>query len=351
MEGKDRLLIGGVLFGAMAGLLMLSRPSLNELKRKCAKTEQLYQIQAGEASAETNKMEPRWSLQGKCVIVTGGTLGIGKAIVEECSKLGAVVLTCGRKPENMTECFKEWHANGLRNIHGCIADMSTSEGRAQLLASVEKTFPNKTVDVLVNNVGTNIRKLPLEYTEEEYQLIMQTNLHSAFHLTKEIYPYLRKKSTNDPNGTSSVINIGSVAGTILLFLVDLVLLTYFVFSLIFLGICFTQGGCNTAIRSGIVYAMTKAAMAQMTFNLACEWAKEAIRVNTIAPWYIDTPLTQPVLTNPELLAVILKRTPMGRTGRPEEVSGLAAFLAMDHSAYITGQIIGVDGGFLRNGFF
>jgi Tropinone reductase 1 len=105
----------------------------------------------------------------------------------------------------------------LRNIHGCIADMSTSEGRAQLLASIEKTFPNKTVDVLVNNVGTNIRKRPLEYTEEEYQLIMQTNLHSAFHLTKEIYPYLRKKSTNDPNGTSSVINIGSVAGTTLLF--------------------------------------------------------------------------------------------------------------------------------------
>lgn len=97
--------------------------------------------------------------------------------------------------------------------------------------------------------------------------------------------------------------------------------------------------------------MTKAALAQMSYNLACEWAEDNIRVNTIAPWYIDTPLVQPVLTNPELLATILQRTPMRRVGQVEEVSSLAAFLCMDHSSYITGQVIAVDGGFLRNGFF
>jgi tropinone reductase I len=111
------------------------------------------------------------------------------------------------------------------------------------------------------------------------------------------------------------------------------------------------GGCNTAMKSGIVYAMTKAAMTQMTFNLACEWAKDNIRVNTIAPWYIDTPLVQPVLTNPETFGQVIERTPMQRVGKPDEVSGLAAFLCLDSSAYITGQVIAVDGGFLRNGFF
>lgn len=97
--------------------------------------------------------------------------------------------------------------------------------------------------------------------------------------------------------------------------------------------------------------MTKAALAQMGSNLACEWAKDNIRVNTIAPWYIDTPLVQPVLQDPELLRTVLQRTPMGRVGQPQEVSGLVAFLCMDSAAYISGQVIAVDGAFLRNGFY
>ncbi|RYY88095.1 SDR family oxidoreductase [archaeon] len=105
------------------------------------------------------------------------------------------------------------------------------------------------------------------------------------------------------------------------------------------------------MRSGVVYAMTKAALTQMTYNLACEWAKENIRVNTVAPWYINTPLVQPVLQNPEALQAVLNKTPMGRVGQPEEVSSIAAFFLMDCASYITGQVVGVDGGFLRSGFF
>ena len=97
--------------------------------------------------------------------------------------------------------------------------------------------------------------------------------------------------------------------------------------------------------------MTKAAMSQFTYNLACELAEDRIRINTIAPWYIDTPLAAPVLNNPELLQQVLNRTPFKRVGQPEEVSSIAAFLCMDGSSYISGQTIGVDGGFLRNCFF
>jgi Tropinone reductase 1 len=95
--------------------------------------------------------------------------------------------------------------------------------------------------------------------------------------------------------------------------------------------------------------MTKAAIIQFTKHLAAEWSADHIRVNAISPWYIETPLTEPVLSNPERLAKILDRTPMGRVGKPEEVASLAAYLAMDKSSYITGQNIAVDGGFSVKG--
>ena len=94
--------------------------------------------------------------------------------------------------------------------------------------------------------------------------------------------------------------------------------------------------------------MTKAAIIQFGWHLAVEWAP-AIRVNTVSPWYIQTPLTDPVLSQPDRLEKILARTPMGRVGQPREVAGIAAFLAMDHASYITGQNILVDGGMTSKG--
>lgn len=150
---------------------------------------------------------------------------------------------------------------------------------------------------------------------------MATNLESAFYLTQDVYPLF--KATEFPSNCGpSIVNIGSVAG-----------------------------GCNVALRTGCVYAMTKAAMNQLTFNLACEFAPENIRVNVVSPWYIETPLAKQVLQNQTYLSEVLGRTPMKRIGNPKEVSSIVAFLCMDLSSYITGQVISVDGGFLRNGFF
>merc|ERR1712070_940181 len=126
---------------------------------------------------------------------------------------------------------------------------------------------------LVNNVGSNIRKKTIDFTPTDYRFIMQNNLESCFFLSQAFYPML--KST----GVGSIINIGSVAG-----------------------------GQGVAMKSGCVYAMTKAAMNQYTYNLACEWGRENIRVNSVCPWYISTPLAQQVLKNEAYKQEVLAAT-------------------------------------------
>ena len=105
----------------------------------------------------------------------------------------------------------------------------------------------------------------------------------------------------------------------------------------------------THLCTGTPYAMSKAALIQMTRNLAVEWAGRGIRVNAVAPWYIDTPLARQVLDDPEYRRAVLDRTPMGRIGEPAEVAAAVAFLCMPAASYITGQCLNVDGGFSVNG--
>ena len=106
----------------------------------------------------------------------------------------------------------------------------------------------------------------------------------------------------------------------------------------------------THLRTGAPYGMSKAAMIQLTRNLAVEWAAEGVRVNAVAPWYIRTPLAEQVLSDPAYRQDVLQRTPMGRVGEPEECARAIAFLCMPAAAYITGQCLAVDGGFSVYGF-
>ena len=264
----------------------------------------------------TTSLSKKWDLVGKNIVVTGGSMGIGKSVVDELLSLGANVLTCGRNDAELSLRLQEWDESGFSGrIHVVIADVSTADGRLKLVSECSTLFGGR-CDCLVNNVGSNIRKKSVDYTEEDYDFVMKTNLQSCFYLSTAMYPLLKK------SGRGAVVNVGSVAG-----------------------------GCGTAIKSGIVYAMTKASMNQMTYNLACEWAPDNIRVNVVAPWYTATPLAQQVLSNPIYLKSVTDRTPLGRVGQPEEVASVVAFLCMDQSSYVTGQIIAVDGAFLRNGFF
>ena len=104
------------------------------------------------------------------------------------------------------------------------------------------------------------------------------------------------------------------------------------------------------MQSGVVYAMTKSAMNMLTKYLACEWAPDGIRVNAVAPWYINTPLAKQVLADPRYAKAVVSATPAGRVGEPEEVGTATAFLCMPASSYVTGQVLAVDGGFSVNGW-
>jgi NAD(P)-dependent dehydrogenase (short-subunit alcohol dehydrogenase family) len=241
-----------------------------------------------------------WTLQGKKALVTGGTKGIGLAITREFLELGAEVLVVARNTKTIQGKLK--NSANLFTLEG---DLSNPEIRISLAKKIEENWGK--LDIMVNNVGTNIRKKFVEYSEAEYRQLFETNLFSMVELTRLCYPMLKN------SGHASVINIASVAGTF-------------------------------DVLSGPPYGMTKAAIIQLTRHLSAEWAPDNIRVNSISPWYIETPLTQAVLSQPDRLEKIIARTPMGRVGQPEEVSSLACFLAMDKASYITGQNIMVDGG-------
>ena len=246
-----------------------------------------------------------WNLVGKKSLITGGTKGIGLAIVKEFLELGAEVLVVARDTRVIQGKLK--NSSNLFTIEGDITDANF---RKLIIQKISENWGK--LDVLVNNVGTNVRKKFIDYSAEEYRKLFELNLFSLTDLTQQAHPLLKK------SGHASVINMASVAG--------------------FLD-----------VQSGPPYGMTKAAIIQLTRHLAVEWAADQIRVNCISPWYIETPLTEPVLSQPERLEKILTRTPLNRIGKPEEVASLAAFLAMDRASYITGQNIAVDGGMSAKG--
>ncbi|KAK8473764.1 hypothetical protein PHAVU_001G234700 [Phaseolus vulgaris] len=169
------------------------------------------------------------------------------------------------------------------------------------------------LNILVNNVATNVRRPTIEYTTEEYSKLMATNLDPAYHLCQLAYPLLKE------SGNGSIVSISSVAG-------------------------------QTSLGTGVIYAAAKAAMDQITKYLACEWAKDNIRSNSVAPWYTKTSLAESVLAIKEYVDEIMIRTPIKRIAEAHEVSSLVTFLCLPAASYITGQVISVDGGFTVHGF-
>ncbi|KAJ9545766.1 hypothetical protein OSB04_025473 [Centaurea solstitialis] len=245
----------------------------------------------------------------KTALVTGGSRGIGCAVVEELAELGAVLHTCARNEAELNQQLQEWTAKGLK-VTGSVCDLSSRPQREQLIEKASSLFGGK-LDILVNNVGTNYPKPTTEYTPEDYSMIMSTNLESSYHMCQLAHPLLKD------SGAGSIVFISSVAGLL-------------------------------HVKIGSIYSVTKAAINQLTRNLACEWAADNIRSNSVAPWVIKTSLIEDlkkIIDADQFTRDVISRTPMKRLGEPNEVSSLVAFLCLPAASYISGQTIAIDGGF------
>lgn len=254
---------------------------------------------------------PSFNLDGKVAIVTGAGRGIGRALAIGLAEAGADVALISRTETDLERTAASIKELGRRTLI-LQADVTN---RNQVRDTVEQVMREwGKIDLLINNAGMNIRSKALDVTDEEWQTIMDTNLKSAFMLSQEVGQRMKEL-----NNGGRIVNISSVAG-------------------------------HVALRTGVVYAATKAAMIQMTKVLAMEWGQFGINVNSIGPWYFKTPLTEKLLADENYVRDILSVTPLNRVGELPELVGPVVFLCSEAGSYVSGQTLFVDGGMTIHGF-
>lgn len=239
-----------------------------------------------------------FSLDGKVALVTGASRGIGKAIATQLKNLGAVVIGTATS-EHGAEKISEYLGEG----NGLVLNVTNDESIASLFETIKTKHGS--IDILVNNAGITKDNVFMRMKDSEWHDIIDTNLSSIFKLSKSVIRPMMK------NRNGRIINIGSVVGS--------------------MG---NAGQVN--------YSTAKAGLLGFTKSLAREVASRGITVNTVAPGFIDTDMTQ-TLTD-EQKEGIFAQVPANRLGKPEEIANTVAFLASDSAAYITGETIHVNGG-------
>lgn len=243
------------------------------------------------------------SLQNKTAVVTGGSRGIGRAICIKLAEAGANVVTCyAHGAEGANETVKLCEELGVKAL-AVQADVAVADDVTRLIDTVKEQFG--AIDILVNNAGITRDNLVMKISEEDFDAVLDTNLKGTFNCIKQLYrPFLKQRS-------GRIINMTSVT-----------------------GILGNAGQTN--------YAASKAGVIGLTKSVARELASRGITVNAIAPGFIATEMTD-AMTDTAKQAV-LSQIPLGRVGDTKDIAETAAFLASDRAAYITGQVISVDGG-------
>jgi 2-deoxy-D-gluconate 3-dehydrogenase len=247
-----------------------------------------------------------FDLTGKVALVTGGNGGIGLGMAKALSEAGASVLVVGRDAEKNRKAVSEL-TGPAKSVE---ADVAAEGGGETAVRAAEEAFGR--LDILVNNVGTNVGKLPQDYSLTEWHMLLDANLTSAFLCSQAAHPRMRSSG-------GKIINIGSMMSLF--------------------GVSFSAP-----------YGASKGGIVALTKSLAAAWAKDAIQVNAVLPGWIDTDLTRRRrIEMPELNDKVLARTPAGRWGTPDDLAGIAVFLASGASDFVTGTAIPVDGGYAAQG--
>jgi 2-deoxy-D-gluconate 3-dehydrogenase len=251
-------------------------------------------------------MARAFDLTGKVAIVTGGNGGIGLGMVRGLAQAGASVVIAARNRDKSAAAEAELRAASA-SVCSVSVDVLEKASVERMAAAAVERFGR--LDILITNAGTNIRKPPEEYTVEEWSTVLDINLRGTFLCAQAVYPHMRRTSGG------KIITIGSMTSIF---------------------------GASFAAP----YSASKGGTVQLTKALATAWAKDNIQVNAVLPGWIDTELTQRARREVQgLHERVEARTPVGRWGTPEDMAGIAVFLASSASDFVTGTAIPVDGGY------
>lgn len=246
-----------------------------------------------------------FSLRDKVALVTGAGKGLGKSMALALSESGAHVAVVSRTQPDIAATAQEIQENGVKSM-SIVADVTKQDDVARMAEKVLNEF--KTIDILVNNVGTYVFDHCLESSLEDWHKMLEINLTSTYLCSKVVGKHMVERQRG------KIINVSSALGV------------------------FGAGG-STA------YCASKGGVIQLTRALAIEWAKYNIMVNSIAPYSMETEMTKTMLEDEKIKKAIISKIPLKRIGKPSDLSGVVVFLASKASDYITGQVIFVDGGF------
>jgi len=250
--------------------------------------------------------DPLFSVAGQVVLVSGASRGIGKAIAQGFAERGAKVVITGRELATLEETAGELSQGAQHPVVPMVCDVADVNAARELADKVEQACGP--IDTLVNVAGVNRRKPALEFSEEDYDFVLDINLKGPFFLSQAVGKRMVER------GQGSQLNIASLNNW-------------------------------APLRNVLPYAVSKAGMGHMTRTLAVEWGPHGVRVNALAPGFILTDLTKQLWARQDMQDWGMPNTPLRRLGVPADMIGTAIFLSSPAAAFLTGQIIFVDGGF------